>query len=44
MFTVNEDHPLHDLSDREIEAELAILLMNVTSMDPFLGYDCEVMR
>ena len=44
MFTVNEDHPLYGLSDREIIGELAILLMDVTSRDPMLGYECEVMR
>jgi len=44
MFTVDEDHPLYDLSDREIIGELAILLMGVTSRDPMLGYECEVMR
>ena len=44
MFTVNEDHPLYELSDREIIGELAILLMGVTSIDPMLGYDCEVMK
>jgi len=44
MFVVNEDHPLYELSDREIEGELAILLMNVTAIDPMLGYECEVMK
>ena len=44
MFTVNEDHPLYELSDREIIGELAILLMGVTSVDPMLGYECEVMK
>lgn len=44
MFTVDEDHPLYDLSDREIIAELTILLMDVNSKDPMLGYECEVMK
>jgi hypothetical protein len=44
MFTVDEDHPLYEYSNREIVAELAILLMNVTSIDPMLGYECEVMK
>ena len=38
-FKVNEDHPLYEHSNREIVAELAILLMNVTSIDPMLGYE-----
>ena len=37
MFTVNEDHPLYDLSDREIIGELAILLMGVTSSRSNVG-------
>jgi len=44
MFTMDEDHPLYDLPDRVIIAELAILLMGVTSEDPMLGYECEVMK
>jgi hypothetical protein len=44
MFTVDEDHPLYELPDREIVAELTILLMDVLSRDPMLGYDCEVMK
>lgn len=44
MFTVNEDHPLYELPDREIVAELTIFLMDGMSRDPFLGYDCEVIR
>ncbi len=44
MFTVDEDHPLHDLPDRVIIAEIALLLMDVASKDPMLGYECEVMR
>lgn len=44
MFTIDEGHPLYDLPDREIVGELAILLMNVTAIDPMLEYECEVMR
>lgn len=44
MFTVNEDHPLYEYSNREIVAELMILLMGVNSVDPMLGYECEVMK
>lgn len=43
-FKVNEDHPLYEYSNREIVAELMILLMGVTSVDPMLGYECEVMK
>lgn len=44
-FAINEDHPLYDCSDCVIENELSILLMDsVMSIDPELGFDCEVMR
>jgi DNA integrity scanning protein DisA with diadenylate cyclase activity len=41
---INPGHPLYDKPDNVIRGELGLMIMNGMSLDPMIGYECDVIK